>query len=212
MIYPEISRYISSLNSSSLPAERKLILQNLIDFVAAKITDNQLVNLNFICTHNSRRSHLSQIWAQVMAAYFEIQNVHCYSGGTEATAMFPKVVETLENVGFKIGKISEDANPIYAIKFGENELPIIGFSKRFDADFNPKSSFAAVMTCSHADENCPVVLGAGKRIPITYEDPKNADNTPQQNEVYEKRSRQIATEMFYVFSEIKNAEVLANNI
>ncbi|MDP5140191.1 MAG: protein-tyrosine-phosphatase [Spirosomaceae bacterium] len=211
MIYPEISRYISSLNSSSLPAERKLILQNLIDFVAAKITDNQFVNMNFICTHNSRRSHLSQVWAQAMAAYFQTKNVRCYSGGTEATAMFPKVVETLEHVGFKIGKISEDANPIYAIKFGENELPIIGFSKRFDADFNPKSRFAAVMTCSHADENCPVVLGAEKRIPITYEDPKISDNTPQQNEVYGKRSRQIATEMFYVFSEIKNAEVLANN-
>jgi arsenate reductase len=129
--------------------------------------------------------------------------VFCYSGGTEATAMFPLVSKTLAKQGFQIKIISEGNNPIYSIKFSENEHPVIGFSKTFDNDFNPKSEFAAIMTCSSADKGCPFIAGAEKRIPITFEDPKAFDNTPQQAEKYEERSLQIANEMFYVFSKIK---------
>jgi len=117
--------------------------------------------------------------------------------------MFPMVAKTLENQGFKIKKIAEGNNPIYSIKYAENEHPIIGFSKSYDDDFNPENQFAAIMTCSQADGGCPFIAGAEKRIPITFEDPKAFDNTPQQAEKYEERSLQIATEMFYVFSLIK---------
>ena len=127
----------------------------------------------------------------------------CYSGGTEATALFPAVVKTLKETGFAIQKLSEGSNPIYAIKYAANELPILGFSKTLDDDFNPTSDFAAVMTCDSAKEACPVVLGANAIIPITYEDPKIFDNTPQQGEKYTQRSLQIATELLYVFSHIK---------
>ena len=138
-----------------------------------------------------------------MAFQFGIKNVYCYSGGTEATAMFPMVAKTLENQGFIIKTISEGSNPVYTIKYAENEHPIIGFSKTYDDDFNPESEFVAIMTCSQADGGCPFIAGAEKRIPITFEDPKAFDNTPQQAEKYEERSLQIATEMFYVFSQIK---------
>jgi arsenate reductase len=59
------------------------------------------------------------------------------------------------------------------------------------------------MTCSQADGGCPYCW-RWKRIPITYEDPKAFDNTPQQAEKYQERSLQIATEMLYVFSQIKS--------
>lgn len=202
-LFPALNDYIITLKISEIPSERREALEPMIDYVVGKVADIQSTNLNFICTHNSRRSHLSQIWAQVMAAHFEVQNVRCYSGGTEATALFPMVAETLQNSGLRIHKIANGTNPVYAIKFSENSFPVIGFSKRFDDDFNPKSNFASVMTCSHADENCPVIMGAEKRIPITYEDPKISDNTPRQSEVYAQRNRQIATEMLYVFSKIK---------
>jgi arsenate reductase len=145
---------------------------------------------------------LAQVWAQTAAAYYNLKNVFCYSGGTEATAMFPMVGKTLENQGFKIKMLSEGNNPVYAIKFSKNEPAIIAFSKTFEDDFNPESNFAAIMTCSQADEGCPFILGAEKRIPITYDDPKVFDNTPQQAEKYEERSVHIATEMMYVFSQI----------
>lgn len=201
--FPALSGYLGTLNISEISSDRQEALWPLIDYVTGKVTDNELVNLNFICTHNSRRSHLSQVWAQVTAAHFGVLNVHCYSGGTEATALFPMVAKTLQNNGLQVQEVVNAANPVYAIKYSENLPPIIGFSKRFDDGFNPKSRFAAVMTCSHADENCPVILGAEKRIPIRYDDPKISDNTPQQSEVYAQRSRQIATEMLYVFSKIK---------
>ncbi|MGQ7946605.1 arsenate-mycothiol transferase ArsC [Flavobacterium sp. WC2509] len=202
-LFSEIQNTIKGLKIEEITIERKTILQPLVAFIQTKVNEQKEIRLNLICTHNSRRSHLSQVWAQTASAYFNIKNVFCYSGGTEATAMFPMVAKTLENQGFKIKTISETNNPIYAIKYSENEHPIIGFSKKHDDDFNPKNEFAAIMTCSQADEACPFIAGAEKRIPITFEDPKAFDNTPQQAEKYNERSLQIATEMFYVFSQIK---------
>ena len=204
ILFPEIEKVIGTLDFETIIAARKIVLQPLIDFIQDKVTNKQEIRLNLICTHNSRRSHLSQIWAQTAAAHFNIKNVFCYSGGTEATALFPIVGKTLEQSGFKIKTIAAGSNPIYAIKYGENEHPIIGFSKTYDDDFNPQSEFAAILTCSQADGGCPFIAGAEKRIPITFEDPKAFDNTPQQAEKYQERSLQIATEMFYVFSQIKS--------
>ena len=201
-LFSEIEQLIQGLNPQAISNERKAILQPLTAFIQSKVSNDQEIRLNFICTHNSRRSHLSQVWAQTMANYFNVKNVFCYSGGTEATALFPMVAETLQNSGFHIKAISKDNNPIYSIKYADNAHPIIGFSKKLDDDFNPKSEFAAIMTCDSANEACPTVPGAEKRIPITFEDPKAFDNTPQQAEKYNERSVQIATELFYVFSQI----------
>lgn len=203
-VFTKIENTIQHLNINSITTERKDTLQPLIDFIQQKVESQATIRINFICTHNSRRSHLSQIWAQTIAQYYNIKNVQCYSGGTEATALFPMVAKTLENTGFNITKLSSDNNPVYSIKYSDNEQPIIGFSKTLDNTFNPKSNFAAVMTCSQADGGCPFIAGAEKRIPITFEDPKLFDNTPQQAEKYQERSLQIATEMLYVFSQIKN--------
>lgn len=203
-LFKELETFISTISVENISIERKKTLQLLVDFISEKEKNGEVINLNFICTHNSRRSHMSQVWAQTLAHYFKVQNVFCYSGGTEATALFPVVGETLNNTGFEIEKLSENKNPVYSIKYAENAHPVIGFSKKLDDNFNPKSKFAAVMTCSQADEGCPVVFGAEKRIPITFDDPKAFDNTPLQLEKYKERSEQIASELFYVFSNIRS--------
>lgn len=202
-IFPAIEQEIVSLHPENISAERRIILQPLIDFIQIKVSNQEEVRLNFICTHNSRRSHLSQVWAQTAASYFNLSNVFCYSGGTEATALFPVAAQTLANTGFKVNTLSEGKNPVYSIKYTDNEHPIIGFSKTYDDAFNPQAEFAAILTCSSADNGCPFIAGAEKRIPITFEDPKAFDDTPQQAEKYQERSMQIATELFYVFSQIK---------
>lgn len=199
--YSVLNGFISNLDAKSITTERKQTLSPLVDYIQGKMAKKEPIRLNFICTHNSRRSHLSQIWAQTMAHHFGVGNVSCYSGGTEATALFPMVASTLANTGFEVRMLSEGKNPVYGIKFSENEHPVICFSKRMDDDFNPKTDFAAIMTCSQADEGCPFVPGAEKRIPIMYEDPKAFDDKPQQAEKYSERSKQIATEMLYVFSQ-----------
>jgi arsenate reductase len=202
-MYQKLNEIINNkIDVHSISEERKSVLQPLIDFIQQKVSNREEVNINFICTHNSRRSHLSQVWAQVAATHYNIPNVHCYSGGTEETALFPKVAETLTNQGFNIFKIADNNNSVYAIKYSDNVLPVIGFSKKYDSPFNPISAFATIMTCSQADGGCPFIAGAEKRIPITFEDPKISDNTPEQAQVYAQRSLQIATEMFYVFSKV----------
>jgi len=202
LLFENLRETISQLNIADIPKERLPVLQTLIDFIQEKKDTGKIINLNFVCTHNSRRSHLSQIWAQTIAAYFNVEDVNCYSGGTEATALFPKVAEVLIKMGFEISELSGGNNPVYSTKYGADILPIIGFSKTYNHLFNPKSNFAAVMTCSHADENCPFIPGAEKRIPLTFEDPKLFDNSPLQTEKYEERSTQIATELYYIFSKI----------
>jgi arsenate reductase len=202
-MFENLSKTIETITKIEVSEERKSVLQPLVDYVQKKVNANEEIRLNFICTHNSRRSHLSQIWAQTMAFHFGFKNVFCYSGGTEATAMFPKVVETLTNQGFEIQKISQEQNPVYAIKFDQYQHPIIGFSKTYFDAFNPKSNFAAIMTCTNADEGCPMVFGAEARFSIKYDDPKAFDGTEIMNEKYTERSLQIASEMQYVFSEIK---------
>lgn len=198
-----LSKTITTISKISVPNERKEVLKPLINYIRNKVNYNEEIRLNFICTHNSRRSHLSQIWAQTMAFQFGIQKVFCYSGGTEATAMFPKVSETLTNQGFEIQKLSEEQNPVYAVKFDANQHPIICFSKAYFDDFNPKSKFGAIMTCNNADEGCPMVFGAEARFPIKFDDPKAFDGTDLMNEKYTERSMQIASEMYFVFSQIK---------
>lgn len=201
-MYPDLLKTVEIISNISVSEDRKAVLQPLIDYIQNKVTTNQEIRLNFICTHNSRRSHLSQIWAQTMAFQFKIDKVFCYSGGTEATAMFPKVAETLGNQGFQIQKLSQENNPVYAVKLDENQEPIICFSKTYSDDFNPKSNFGAIMTCNNADEGCPMVFGAEARFPIKYNDPKAFDGTDLMNEKYAERSLEIASEMYFVFSQI----------
>lgn len=198
----EITEIINGFQKNKISEERKQVLQPLIDYIREKRTHKEKIRLNFICTHNSRRSHLSQIWAQTMAHYFRIDNVECFSGGTEATAMFPKVAETLAKQGFEITKLSENQNPVYAIKFDKDEMPVVGFSKKYDDPFNPESGFCAVMTCSSADQGCPFIAGADKRIPVRYEDPKMYDGNAEMDEKYLQKSLEIGQEMFYVFSKV----------
>ena len=187
-----------------IPEERKNILVQLTDFVQAKSKKQEKILLIFICTHNSRRSHISQIWAQLAAAYYGIDNVVSYSGGTEATAFNPRAVKAMEEAGFRISATSNGSdNPVYKVKFSDEANEVIAFSKKYDAESNPRNGFAAVMTCSHADENCPVVFGMEKRISLPYNDPKDFDDTPEESRKYAERVREIGTEILYAFSQVK---------
>ena len=198
----KISSIIQTFSAENISAERKEVLAPLITYIRDKQSKGQTIRLNFICTHNSRRSHLSQIWAQTMAYHFGFKNVFCYSGGTEATAMFTKIGETLYNQGFDILKISETINSVYAVKYDGNELPLICFSKDYNHAFNPTGNYGAVVTCNSADEACPIVFGAEARFPVKYDDPKAFDHTALMDAKYAERSLQIGEEMWYVFGQV----------
>ena len=194
-IYPELSSKIKNLEKLSISEERKKVLQPLVEFISKKIDSEDTLQLNFICTHNSRRSQLAQAWAMAASDYYKIP-AKCYSGGTEATAFFPQAIVTLSDSGFGIDEKPGD-NPQITVDTGASSNTF--FSKVFDDEKNPTKNFAAVMTCSHADENCPFIVGAESRIPLNYEDPKSFDDTPEMAEKYMERSDQIGSEMLYAF-------------
>lgn len=203
-MFPDLKLQINKLDTTSIPIERKSLLDSFTNHIQELVDQKKAVYLNFICTHNSRRSHLAQIWFQTLSRFYDIPMIFCFSGGTETTAIYPEVINTLEQVGFEITyRKKKKNNSRYYICYSEHKAPIIGFSKKYDNAFNPQENFTAVMTCGHADENCPLILGANARISLTYQDPKIADGTDLEKQTYLERSLQIATEAKYVFSQIK---------
>jgi protein-tyrosine-phosphatase len=202
-VYPELEQYLQSLSDEvdRIEESRRAQLQRLAQYITEVIADHRTAKLTFICTHNSRRSHLCQVWARVLAAYRGIEQLETYSGGTEATALNRRAAQAMERAGLRVENPGGQ-NPRYRISYTEDQDPLICFSKTFDDPANPDRNFAAVMTCTDADENCPFVPGAEQRFSIPYVDPKESDGTDRETEVYDERCRQIAREMHYLISQI----------
>jgi arsenate reductase (thioredoxin) len=203
-MFPSIVKRCEQLSSNfkEIPEERKLILQKIADYITQKRAVNETVQLEFVCTHNSRRSHLGQIWAAAAAAYYNISNVQTFSGGTEATAFHPNAIKAVVSAGFEVRKTTEDNNSVYHVHFSEDQFATC-FSKVYNHESNPQKTFAAIMTCSDAEDNCPFIPGCELRIATTYNDPKAYDGTVLQDEKYTERSNQIGMECLYVFSKVK---------
>lgn len=204
-MFSPIKNYCDNLTKefSNIPHQRKELLEKIADYIKSKRSANKPVNLVYICTHNSRRSHYGQVWAKVASVYFNLKNINTFSGGTEATAFNINAINALKRAGFDIKPISIEKNSVYLVHYDEKEPPIRCFSKVYDDPKNPQEEFAAIMTCSDAEENCPFIPGVELRIGTTYDDPKAFDGTPQQDEKYDERCKQIALETLYVFSKVK---------
>jgi arsenate reductase len=204
-MYSELKQTLEKFQSNfeSISPERKELLARFAEIIRNKLSQTNKADLTFICVHNSRRSHLSQFWAQASAEFYGLKNVACYSGGTEVTAVYPSIISTVKAQGFSVETIAETSNPIYAVRYDESKHPIIGFSKQYDHAFNPQSGFVAVMVCSSADVNCPFIPNAETRIAVTFNDPKEFDGTANEAQGYLERSTLIGTELMYAFSLVK---------
>lgn len=202
-MYISIERISESLtnNFTSIPSTRKDLLDRIAGYIQTQIESDKPINLNYICTHNSRRSHFGQVWSAVAASYYKIKNVHTFSGGTEATAFNPNAIQALMRAGFRIEKSDAENNPLYRVYYSDEDF-VSCFSKVYSDLNNPVSDFAAIMTCTDADEKCPMVSGATIKITTPYEDPKLFDGTALQELKYDERCRQIALECLYVFSQV----------
>lgn len=204
-LYSELFRYLNerATEFESIPSDRKVELSKVSDYVRRRLAKSEPAKLTFICTHNSRRSHLSQIWAQVAAEYYGLVGVETFSGGTEATAFNPRAVAALQRCGLKILADNPSAtNPRYSVFTSDSTTPQVCFSKAYSDPPNPSDGYCAVMTCSQADETCPLVMGCDLRMPIRYEDPKVADDTEFEAQRYDERSAQICTEMLFLMSKV----------
>lgn len=202
---PTLTKYIEQrvMEFEQIPPARKQSLEKLALHVQSDLSQSQSAQLTFICTHNSRRSHMAQLWSAAASQHYHIPHVSSFSGGTEQTAFNPRAVAALQRAGFQIVPKTTGDNPIYAVTLNDQAEPLQCFSKRYDAPPNPTKDFCAILVCSHADQHCPTVTGASLRLAIPYDDPKMADNTASEAQIYDERCAQIAREILYVFSQVQ---------
>ncbi|MFZ1865520.1 MAG: hypothetical protein WAU39_14960 [Polyangiales bacterium] len=202
-VYPTLRDYITGamLHMVDVPDTRKALLDEVARFIELKRRDREAGRLVFVCTHNSRRSQMAQLWAGAAAAYHGVDQVEVYSGGTEVTAFHPHAIAAMRRAGFVIDQAEGD-NPRYRATFDQHGPVLECFSKTHGDPVNPAEGFAAIMTCAEADEACPIVAGTELRVPLPYEDPKTADDTPRAQAAYDTCCQQIATEMLYLFSKL----------
>ena len=183
-------------------ASRHPVLDSLAEAIRSEQKTREPVRLNFICTHNSRRSQMAQIWAHTAATAFQIPHIETYSGGTEATAFHPNAVRAMRTLGFRISPSDQQTdkdNPRFEISVGTGLPTLICYSKRFVQAVPSDKPFIAVMTCSDADQNCPLVPGAKSRIPLTFKDPKAFDGTEGEQKAYLNTAVEIGREVIRVF-------------
>ncbi len=204
---PVLDQLIDQLveEENRIPASRLSVLDSLVHAIRSEQKTREAVRLNFICTHNSRRSQMAQIWAHTAAVAFQIPHVKTFSGGTEATAFHPNAVRAMRTLGFRISpsdQQSDNINPRYEVSVGTGLPTLICFSKRFEQAVPSDMPFIAVMTCSDADQNCPLVPGAKSRIPLTYEDPKAFDGTEKEQQEYLNTAVVIGREIIRVFKNL----------
>lgn len=204
-LYPAVRAYLNERQSEfgQIPAPRRQQLERLADYVQSRIEANQPARLVFVCTHNSRRSQMAQVLAAAAAGLLGVDGVETFSGGTAATALNPRAAAALRRAGLQVVAAAGADNPRYQVRYGEKIDPLTCFSKVYDSPPNPQADFCAVMTCTQADRNCPVVEGSSLRLAIPYEDPKAKDDTPGESQAYDVRAKQISREMLYVFSRLE---------
>ena len=195
--------FLEAFKNNIIAFERKKILEKIAEKIANEYKTKKHVNLNFICTHNSRRSQLGQVWSFYAAHYFNLSKISAFSGGTEVTAFHKNTVKTLQKVGFNFSVIKfSNQNPTYEVRFKGSAKSCLGFSKVFD-DMHNKQPFIAITTCNNADTNCPYISSAIARFHLPFVDPKISDTTNKQEKTYLKTNATIAAQVFFIFSEVK---------
>jgi len=209
MISASINQLISSsfVHFDTIKEHRKEELDALSIWMTEKLKENKKLECIVICTHNSRRSHLGQLLLALAADYYKINGLTAFSGGTEATAFNYRMVDALKREGFDIKETKSGTNPEYSLSWGDTKLQELNtiFSKAYNDEVNPQSNFLAILVCDSADQKCPVVLGAAKRIALPYKDPKDFDDTSEEARAYTEKIHEMGKEFFYLISRIKTS-------
>lgn len=208
----QLRKYVRTLPGEfdQIPEERKATIREIGDYLVEEQSHDRPISMLFICTHNSRRSQMGQLWMEAAARYYGVEGISASSGGTEGTAFNPRAVAALKRAGFDFTANPSETgnNPQYLVKMGRNIPGIITYSKKYGDPFNPQTDFVAIMVCSEADQSCPLVDGADARFSLPYDDPRYFDDTPSETMKYDERCRQIAREIFFLMEYVKGQHIL----
>ena len=183
----EFKSFFSKINQYNPEKDKK----NYLDDVVSKIEKILPItnNIVFLCTHNSRRSQLCQVWGSILSKIYNI-DLKFNSAGTEKTEVYKTVFYCFSNVGVEI----KDSKVFY------RDLSLSLNSKVLEEIQSDK--FISIMTCSDAEKSCPSDSRSIKNISMTYQDPKVFDYTEKEKDEYLKTSKLIAKELNYVLKKL----------
>ncbi len=199
---PLLRETITKLQAETerIEPDRLAILDGLAGLIAESAT--RRTDLLFVCTHNSRRSHVTMVWAAVAAHIYGFDQVETYSGGTAVTAFNMRAINALRRVGFEV-EAPETPNPHVRVDFGPGLSANPCYSKLYDDPANPQADYVAIMTCAEADAECPYLPAARERVALRYRDPNYADDTAEEVAAYDHLVSTAGRELLYCFAEAK---------
>lgn len=192
-------------------AQRLAMLDDLAAHVSKTLKTRREIQLAFICTHNSRRSQMAQIWAHAAAWINGIPGVASLSGGTEVTRFHPSARMAMHTLGFSFTRVdgngdheSGPPNEHWRTAVDASGFePLFCYSKHYEQVLHSERPFTAIMTCSHADKHCPVIPGAEARFAMYFDDPGEFDGTDNERAAYLKTAVEIGREILYVFKKAR---------
>jgi len=207
-LYPILFNYARNLYDEygNIPMERRYVLDEIASYVTGELQFNAHADLLILGSNNSTRSILVEAWARAAAYYYGISNVNIFSGGLQVSQVSTNAIIALEKAGFIVYKDTNNKNPSYEIKYSYKVPPLVVTSKKYNDKTIPVNGFGTVVVCPNADINLPVVKGNNFRTSLHYFDPVAYDQSPEAPELYLERSREIATEMFYLFYKLKKTK------
>lgn len=153
------------------------------------------IQLLFVCTHNSRRSQLSEALAS--HRWQGDPRITMRSCGTEQTACHPSTAQALEDLGWEVQDLGNGRFQVQRDLTTHNL-----WSKTFD-EVPRDLPIVAMMTCAEADKACPAIVGAVARIPWRYPDPKIADGTPESRATYRAVAEAIARDLDALYHQLE---------
>lgn len=186
-----------------ITAKRKEELKHLAELIVSEYDDYGEVDIIVICTENSLRSQLVQLWVKSISENYNLDFLNAFSGGTKVTSFNSNMVNALSDYGFSIEKLNDIENPGYLISQSEDDKSTdVMFSKLYDDEFNPEYDFIALIVCDVAAENCPVVEDSSHRLVLPYENVKQFDNTEEQLDKYKEKIEEIGREMMFMIMNV----------
>jgi len=185
-----LDKYIDNLDNVILEDYQEKRVKKISQELKSSI--NTYKKIVFICTHNSRRSQLCEVWGSILSKRFNL-DLFFYSAGTKKTEVYTEVIKSLQRAGLEIDMEGK-------IKLMHNQIEL--HSKTLDEI--KEDEFIAMMTCSDAEKNCPVDQRSKKNIILFYDDPKKYDRTIHESNEYDKTCRLIASELNAIFKTLVN--------
>ncbi len=193
------------LESDKIFPQRKVELEKFAQSMFDQLGKEEKSNVVFLCTHNSRRSQLAQVWLWTALAFFEIDSIRSFSAGTEETQFNSNMVEAMRRFGFNITAVAMGKNPQYIVKlYNDPTIYLNAYSKRMMHPANPQRNFISVPVCGSAAKKCPVLPGAFAIVPLTYKDPKLSDNTQFERRTYDEKVIEIGREILFSIKHLDN--------